>query len=116
MVIMHLVDRHISSADTEDLEISVRLILEELRRRINPRSDGIPYNYAVGILNRHDDDTNVSERLIKFAFENVGMQMARVVYKFFAPSRLNPETTIASLAKRKGWKEYANQDSVELQE
>lgn len=113
-MIMHLVDRYVSSAETEDLEISVRLILEELRKRVNPRRTGLPYDYAAGILN-HNDGAGVSERLIRFAFENVGTQMARVVYRFFAPARVNPETTIANMAKRNGWKEYANQDSVELQ-
>jgi hypothetical protein len=115
-MMMHLIERNLKSADVGDLEISLRLILGELRKRTHPRITSVSYDYAAGILNDNHTDDDISPRLIKFAFENVGMQMACVVYKFFAPCRLNPETTIESMAKRKGWKEYANQDSVELSE
>lgn len=121
---MKVLGHDVTHLDTEDLEIAARLLLAELEKRfgkVNASNSGpTPYYYASGILN--DNHTSfggaTSTRLIRYAYERYGMETARIVYKFFAPCRLNPETTIASMAQRHGWKEHgdANQDSIELSE
>jgi hypothetical protein len=95
----------ISKEATEDLEIFVRLALVELVKRIgkvNHTNTGpSPYHYASGIVN--DQQNDISRRLIRYAYENHGMETARVVYKCFSPARMNPETTIQHMAQRDGW-------------
>jgi hypothetical protein len=104
---MEVLGRDVTHISTEDLEIAVRLLLAELSHRFG-KVRPTPYYYAQGILNdnHHPAGYAICNRLIRYAYERHGMEMARIVYQFFAPCRVNPETTIASLAKRHGWKEW----------
>lgn len=120
---MKVLGHDVTHLDTEELEIAARLLLAELSHRfgkVNVSSSGpTPYYYAMGILNDnpHAAGLAMNDRLIRYAYERYGMKTAKMVYKFFAPCRLNPEITIASMAKRGGWKEHdENQNCVELSE
>jgi hypothetical protein len=101
-----ILEQDFSSAETEDLEISIRLILKELHKRTDSRKPSLPYHYAAGLLNdnHHEVGMEMSHRLIKYAYEKSGVALACVVYQFFAPIRLNPETTIKPMAERYKWK------------
>lgn len=104
--------QEIAKAETEELEIIVRLILQELTDRfgtVNASKRGpTSYNYAKGILNDPHSQFGCtdSSKLIRYAYENHGMEMARIVYRMSAPCRMNPETTIVRMAKHDGWVEY----------
>jgi len=108
---MKVLGHDVTHLDTEDLEIAARLLLAELAKRfgkVNASNSGpTPYYYASGILNdnHHAAGLAIGGRLIRYAYERYGMETARIVYQFFAPCRVNPETTIVSMAKRNGWKE-----------
>jgi hypothetical protein len=99
-----MIQKDLHLVPTEELEISLRLMLVELcKRRISK-----VYNYVAMTVNNQDldeyDGTPTSLKLIGFAYENYGLELAKDVYRFFAPARLNPETTINALAEKNGWK------------